>query len=267
MKVTCKQCGKEFELSNSEIDFYKSKNLELPKRCKECRELNKQNGSKKNDRKNDGKKEKTETTETKKTEQPMEKKSNLSYSSNVEQSKGPKKTVYATVAAVIVAVVAFVGSYFGLDFDTLNVSNSETNSTVQTGTMEHKQEDATVQETEQNRSSSDTAQEKEIEQETGQEVEVKQETNVSNLTFRNDNLLQTHYEKHGVEMGFSSAKEYEAAANKVLDHPDTLHKTEAEDGDAVYYLEATNEFVIVSTDGYLRTYYNPSGGLDYYNRQ
>ena len=149
----CKQCGKEFELSNSEIDFYKSKNLELPKRCKECRELNKQNGSKKNDRKNDSKKEKTET---KKTEQPMEKKSNLSYSSNVEQSKGPKKTVYATVAAVIVAVVAFVGSYFGLDFDTLNVSNSETNSTVQTGTMEHEQEDATVQETEQNRSSSDT---------------------------------------------------------------------------------------------------------------
>ena len=80
MKVTCKQCGKEFELSNSEIDFYKSKNLELPKRCKECRELNKQNGSKKNDRKNDGKKEKTETTETKKTEQPMEKKSNLTKS-------------------------------------------------------------------------------------------------------------------------------------------------------------------------------------------
>ena len=69
MKVICKQCGKEFELSNSEMEFYKSKNLELPKRCKECRELNKQNGRKKNDRKNDGQKEKTET---KKTEQPID---------------------------------------------------------------------------------------------------------------------------------------------------------------------------------------------------
>ena len=67
-------------------------------------------------------------------------------------------------------------------------------------------------------------------------------------------------------MGFSSAEEYEKAANVVLDNPDILHKTEAEDGDDVYYLEATNELVIVSTDGYLRTYFNPSAGIDYFNR-
>ena len=42
MKRTCKQCGKEFFLSQSEIDFYKSKNLSIPKRCKGCREANKQ---------------------------------------------------------------------------------------------------------------------------------------------------------------------------------------------------------------------------------
>ena len=35
-----------------------------------------------------------------------------------------------------------------------------------------------------------------------------------------------------------------------------LHKTEAEDGDGVYYLESTNELVIVSTDGYIRTFFN-----------
>lgn len=35
-----------------------------------------------------------------------------------------------------------------------------------------------------------------------------------------------------------------------------LHKTEAEDGDGVYYLESTNELVIVSTDGYIRTFLN-----------
>lgn len=37
----CKQCGKRFTLSDSEISFYQSKNLDLPKRCKTCREINK----------------------------------------------------------------------------------------------------------------------------------------------------------------------------------------------------------------------------------
>ena len=41
MKVTCKDCGKEFTLTEGEIEFYKSKGLNLPKRCKECREANK----------------------------------------------------------------------------------------------------------------------------------------------------------------------------------------------------------------------------------
>ncbi len=40
-----------------------------------------------------------------------------------------------------------------------------------------------------------------------------------------------------------------------------------EDGDDVYYLESTNEFVIVSTDGYIRTYFYPSNGKDYFDRQ
>ena len=43
MSVTrkCVQCGKIFTLNDSEIDFYNSKNLDLPKRCKTCREINK----------------------------------------------------------------------------------------------------------------------------------------------------------------------------------------------------------------------------------
>lgn len=85
--------------------------------------------------------------------------------------------------------------------------------------------------------------------------------------FRNQKLLNSHYEKHGKEMGFSSAKEYEKAASAVVTNPDALHKTEAEDGDDVYYVESTNEFVIVSTDGYIRTYFNPDAGIAYYNRQ
>lgn len=85
--------------------------------------------------------------------------------------------------------------------------------------------------------------------------------------FRNDNLLEQHYEKHGVEMGFDSMEEYEEAACAVIYNPDVLTKTEKEDGDYVYYVEETNEFVVLSQDGYIRTYFNPSAGIDYYNRQ
>lgn len=85
------------------------------------------------------------------------------------------------------------------------------------------------------------------------------------LTFRNDGLLDSHYEKHGIEMGFDSAEEYLAAANAVIQNEDTLHKIEEEDGDDVYFLEETNEFVVVSVDGYIRTYYYAD--LDYFNRQ
>lgn len=89
----------------------------------------------------------------------------------------------------------------------------------------------------------------------------------SAYTFRNENLLNQHYEKHGIDMGFSNAKEYEAAACKVILNPNSLHKKESEDNDDVYYLEETNEFVIVSVDGYIRTYFKPDRGIDYYNRQ
>ena len=85
--------------------------------------------------------------------------------------------------------------------------------------------------------------------------------------FRNSKYLNQHYEKHGIEMGFDSPESYEAAASAVVNNPDALHKIEAEDGDDVYYVEDTNEFVVVSTDGYIRTYFLPSGGKAYFDRQ
>jgi hypothetical protein len=94
-----------------------------------------------------------------------------------------------------------------------------------------------------------------------------EEVTVAEITFRSQKLLDQHYDKHGIEMGFDSAEEYELAAYKVIIHPDTLHKIESEDGDDVYYREETNEFVVVSQDGYIRTYFNPNAGIDYYNRQ
>lgn len=85
--------------------------------------------------------------------------------------------------------------------------------------------------------------------------------------FRYEDALQQHYEKHGVEMGFASPGEYLAAANAVIANPDALTKTEKEDGDTVYYVKDTNEFVVLSTDGYIRTYFCPDDGIGYFNRQ
>ena len=85
--------------------------------------------------------------------------------------------------------------------------------------------------------------------------------------FRTKAQRDQHYEKHGIDMGFASAEEYLIAANEVVKDPSSLHKTEKEDGDDVYYRERDNAFVIVSTDGYLRTFFYPSGGKSYYDRQ
>jgi len=85
--------------------------------------------------------------------------------------------------------------------------------------------------------------------------------------FRTKAQRDQHYEKHGKEMGFDSAEAYLLAANDVVKDPTSLHKIEKEDGDDVYYREADNAFVIVSSDGYIRTFFYPSGGKAYYDRQ
>jgi pyocin large subunit-like protein len=85
--------------------------------------------------------------------------------------------------------------------------------------------------------------------------------------FRNKTLLNQHYDKHGKDMGFKNAQEYEKAASDVINNPNALRKTEKEDGDFVYYIRETNEFVVLSTDGYIRTYFLPDSGYSYYQRQ
>lgn len=86
-------------------------------------------------------------------------------------------------------------------------------------------------------------------------------------TFRSDALLTEHFEKHGADMGYATKEAYAEGANRVIASPDALCKTEAEDGDFIYYLESTNEIVFLSLDGYIRTYFQPDSGIDYYNRQ
>ena len=177
MKRVCKQCGKEFELSEGELRFYEKKGLDLPKRCQQCREQ--------------------------------------------KTGNRPKRTV-AAAAVVLLFLVSFLGKYIAPD-----VFDSAPQSAEFEGAYE-------------------TASERTYE-------------------FRKHRYLTEHFEKHGDEFPYDTEEAYLQGANNVINNPDALHKFEEEDGDDVYFVEDTNEFVVVSTDGYIRTYF--IADIDYYNRQ
>lgn len=204
MKRICKCCGKEFELTAGEIQFYELKNLSLPKRCKECRALHKKN------------------VEGHRREEQPYKDRNIFKRSIIKSGKQKNNIWVVAVAVVMLAVIGF----FDLqqahnDYYDINSVNNIYN---------------TVQ--------SENA-----------------------YTFRNEQYLIEHFQKHGADFDYSTKEEYEAGANRVITSSDALHKTEKEDGDDVYYLENSNEFVIVSTDGYIRTYFKPDSGIEYYDKQ
>ncbi len=188
----------------------------------------------------------------------------MSHKSSQGGGKKGIGTIIITFVAIVIVVIASLLGIGGNNEDAGNVQQpsesivAESESNQLADEEVNSEEESAVSEDE-----SIVSEESEVIEEEISE----QEVIVAEITFRNENLLDQHYEKHGIEMGFASAEEYELAAYKVIIHPDTLHKIEAEDGDDVYYLEATNEFVVVSQDGYIRTYFYPSAGIDYYNRQ
>lgn len=43
VKITCRECGKKFDITEREIEFYKNKGFQPPKRCKICRQAREDN--------------------------------------------------------------------------------------------------------------------------------------------------------------------------------------------------------------------------------
>lgn len=219
----CRQCGKEFTLTDGEIDFFKSKGLELPSRCADCRKKNKA-------------------------------------ARNAPASDGKKRPIVAVVAALLILFALGFGYYIS-QINGAKLSNNDISEEIYTTvhtTVSKITEASAVAEVETTAEVTETS--------TSAEV-TETESPVKQYRFRNSDMLDSHYEKHGVEMGFASAEEYEKAAAAVITAPGVLHKFEKEDNDDVYYLESTNEFVIVSTDGYIRTYFKPNSGKDYFDKQ
>ncbi len=87
----------------------------------------------------------------------------------------------------------------------------------------------------------------------------------SSYSFSSEEALNSHFQKHGYEFGYTSAEQYLQGAISVIENPSSLKKTE-DDGDYVYYLQSTNEIVFVSPSGVIRSYFKPSDGIAYFNR-
>lgn len=87
-------------------------------------------------------------------------------------------------------------------------------------------------------------------------------------SFRNDKLMDIHYKKHKDEFGDITIDEYLEGANNLINQlSDTVLTKTEDDGDTLYYDTKTWEFVVLSNDGYIRTYFIPEDGIDYFNRK
>lgn len=305
MKRTCRECGKEFELNEGEIQFYNAKNLELPKRCKECRDRKKNNGR---------------SYDRQSWQKPAGRKSSGRQNQNTrsESGNGKRQTVRESLENE---------RKFTQKAEPENDRRQEQNAGQSTGTESSRQEPGAVKSTgaehgSRQKEDSGNSPNSRIEQpqayakaradavlpsagavKQGKRrintiwaaviifivlvsglfgnrfLEPASDTTGGNLVqdasgqsaqtyhFRNDQYLTEHFKKHGGDFTYDTKEAYEEGANRVISSREALHKLEAEDGDDVYYLESTNEFVIVSVDGYIRTYFKPEDGIAYYNRQ
>lgn len=151
------------------------------------------------------------------------------------------------IAFILFVLVCFIVRAFVSGNPNKNGSDTNTNDTSNSATVTEAQIDNSTESADSNKSIDST------------------ETKY--YTFRNESTLESHYEKHGNEFSYNNTNEYQDGANAVINNPNSLHKLEAEDGDDIYYLEETNEFVVVSTDGFIRTYFKPDKGKAYYDKQ
>lgn len=286
MKQNCVQCGKEFILTPAQIELYRSKKLQPPKRCRECRMKNREKTGKVN-----GVRDYSTSNVV------------LEEISETPFNKKSPAFFLSLLGAILVLTIGAIGGVKGYDYYLDNYAYNEAenypdmynqpeadgpNRNMISGIGEdetRKQEETTEPELEENAESGESGTEEteavkeRSPQENLQEAMIEKVTTtedpfaedeadkVRTYTFKTKALKQEHYDKHGIDMGFESADAYEQAASAVVTNPAALHKTEAEDGDDVYYIEATNEFVIVSRRGFIRTYFLPDAGKAYYERQ
>ncbi|QEY33724.1 hypothetical protein FL966_00865 [Caproiciproducens galactitolivorans] len=83
----------------------------------------------------------------------------------------------------------------------------------------------------------------------------------------NPQTLDSHFEKHGLDIGAKNSAEYEAAALKFVNETLGKETVIASDGVRRFYSRDTNEFASVYPDGTISTYYKPRRGEKYWEGQ
>lgn len=79
--------------------------------------------------------------------------------------------------------------------------------------------------------------------------------------------LEEHFAKHGAEMGIATKEEYLARAQALVRGGPGVDTLTQRDGDTCFFKEATGEFAVLSDKRLLRTYFKPSDGRRYFERQ
>ena len=87
-----------------------------------------------------------------------------------------------------------------------------------------------------------------------------------NAVFATENLYQRHVSKHLAEYGGISEEEYMNRARKLLQSPvsDDILSLKRSDGSVSKYRISTNEFVVGTKDGHIRTAFKPKDKMDYW---
>jgi hypothetical protein len=78
--------------------------------------------------------------------------------------------------------------------------------------------------------------------------------------------LEQHFEKHGAEMGIATQDDYLRAAQALVRGGPGV-ETFQRGGDTLFFKAQTGEFAVLSSRNVIRTYFRPSDGPRYWERQ
>lgn len=90
---------------------------------------------------------------------------------------------------------------------------------------------------------------------------------IPNYEFTSEASAKSHYQKHGREFGgaYSNWVEYVRGANSAIARS-TREKTRS-NGDKLYLVDKSCEFVVLASFGKIRTYFRPNDCIRYFQRQ
>lgn len=92
---------------------------------------------------------------------------------------------------------------------------------------------------------------------------------IKNKDDENYTTSDEHFDKHVTkqkEFGNISKDKYLEKAQDIIGSETALSKKRA-NGSRVFYEESSNEFGVLSDDGYIQTFFKPTTGIKYYNSQ